>query len=416
MSGVGVAVPAIPPHGFIPALEGLRAFAALGVLVTHVAFQTGSTSWPVLGRGLGRLDMAVAVFFALSGALLWRPRAEAARGLGAEPRLRTYLRSRVVRILPVYWAVVIAVLVLLPEAGTGWKLWLANLTLTQVFVPYGLTGGLTQMWSLSVEMTFYLLLPILAVALARLRTSWRVPVLLVAAAASLSWAFLPIGTPVGVHTDTWMPGYLSWFVAGMLIGEAAAVAAVVPGDAAGVSRAERWVLAAGRRRWLMAGLATVAFVASSTDLAGPEGLVRTEPWQFCVKTALGALIGFGLVAPLVLRTDRHRILDHPVVLALGRWSYGIFLWHLLVLGAVFPIFGVLPFTGQFFTVLIPTMVISVVVAAASYALIEEPARRRFGRARPKRPKKPPKMPPKKPSGGTAIADTPAATTAMTARS
>ncbi len=399
--------PAVPPHGFIPALEGLRAIAALGVLVTHVAFQTGATAWPVLGRGLGRLDMAVAVFFALSGALLWRPRAEAARGLGREPKLRVYLRSRVVRILPVYWVVVVAVLVLLPEAGAGWKLWLSNLTLTQVFTPYGLTGGLTQMWSLSVEMVFYLLLPLFAVGLARLRTSWRVPVLLIAAVASLCWAYLPIDTPDGVHTDTWMPGYLSWFVAGMLVAEAAAAAAVIAARGAGaVSGPERWVLAAGRRRWSMAALATIAFVASSTDLAGPEGLIRPEPWQFSAKIALGALIGFGLVAPLVLRTDRHLLLDHPATLALGRWSYSIFLWHLLVLGAVFPIFGIPAFSGRFLIVLVATAAISIVVAAASYALIEEPVRRRFARPRPR---------PRPRPAGTGIADAPAATTATTAR-
>lgn len=394
----------VPPHGFIPALEGLRAIAALGVLVTHVAFQTGATAWPVIGRGLGRLDMAVAVFFALSGALLWRPRAEAARGQRREPGLRTYLRSRMVRILPVYWAVVIAVLVLLPEAGSGWKLWVSNLTLTQVITPYGLTAGLTQMWSLSVEMAFYLLLPVFAIALGRLRPSWRVPVLVCAAIMSLTWAYLPITTAPGVHTDTWMPGYLSWFISGMLIAEAAAAAAVIADRGAGaVSRPERWVLAAGRRRWMMAGLATAAFVASSTDLAGPEGLVRPEPWQFSAKIALGALIGFGLVAPLVLRTDRHLLLNHPAMLALGRWSYSIFLWHLLVLGAVFPIFGIPAFSGRFVFVLVATTAISVVVAAASYALIEEPARRRFGRPRAKKP------------SGTGIADATAATTATTAR-
>ena len=38
-------------------------------------------------------------------------------------------------------------------------MWLANLTLTQIYVPLTLTAGLTQMWSLSVEVTFYLVLP-----------------------------------------------------------------------------------------------------------------------------------------------------------------------------------------------------------------------------------------------------------------
>jgi peptidoglycan/LPS O-acetylase OafA/YrhL len=50
-------------RSFLPAVEGMRACAALGVVVTHVAFQTGHTSG-ITGRLLGRFDLAVAVFFA----------------------------------------------------------------------------------------------------------------------------------------------------------------------------------------------------------------------------------------------------------------------------------------------------------------------------------------------------------------
>ncbi|MGV7637127.1 acyltransferase family protein, partial [Mycobacterium kansasii] len=84
------------------------------------------------------------------------------------------------------------------------------LSLTQVFVPYSLTDGLTQMWSLSVEMLFYLLLPLAALALVRLRgdaARWRVPVLLAAAAVSLSWAWVGAALPLppGVNHHNWLP-------------------------------------------------------------------------------------------------------------------------------------------------------------------------------------------------------------------
>ena len=64
---------------FLPAVEGMRACAAIGVVVTHVAFETGHSSG-FDGRLFGRFDLAVAVFFALSGFLLWRGHAGAARG------------------------------------------------------------------------------------------------------------------------------------------------------------------------------------------------------------------------------------------------------------------------------------------------------------------------------------------------
>ena len=86
-------------RSFLPAVEGMRACAAMGVVLTHVAFQTG-TSGGVVGRLLHRFDLAVAVFFALSGFLLWRGHAAAGRGIAERPRTGHYLRARVVRIMP----------------------------------------------------------------------------------------------------------------------------------------------------------------------------------------------------------------------------------------------------------------------------------------------------------------------------
>ncbi|MFE9579303.1 acyltransferase family protein [Nocardia sp. NPDC006044] len=349
----------------------MRGMAALGVLLTHVAFQTGAAGTPVIGRVLGRFDMAVAVFFALSGFLLWRPHAAAARGLGRAPSLGYYLRHRAARILPAYWAVVCAVLVLLPSAaGTaGLRVWVSNLALLQVFVPLTLTDGLTQMWSLSVEVAFYLVLPLLAFAAMWLRGNaarWRVPVLLGVAAVSLSWNFIPVPTPDAIHSDNWLPGYLPWFAMGMVLAE-------LSFDSGPLSR---WRRPAGNQ-WVMWAIALAAFLLSSTDVGGPGGLTHAQPWQYAAKMALGAIIGFGLLAPLVLGDPGrpHRWLRSRVAATIGRWSYGIFLWHLAVLWVVFPVFGIVPFSGDFGYVLVLTVALTLPVAAASYALIEEPMRR-----------------------------------------
>ncbi|MFE7742961.1 acyltransferase family protein [Nocardia sp. NPDC057455] len=362
----------VRPRAFVPALEGMRGMAALGVLLTHVAFQTGAAGTPVVGRVWGRFDMAVAVFFALSGFLLWRPHAAAARGLDTAPPVGYYLRHRAARILPAYWVVVCAVLVLLPSAaGTaGLRVWASNLALLQVFVPLTLTDGLTQMWSLSVEVAFYLVLPVLAFALVRLRgpaARRRVPVLLALALLSLGWNLIPVPTPDAIHADNWLPGYLPWFAAGMILAELAEHSV----------RLSRW-WKVGANQPLMWAVAVAAFLLAATDLAGPAGLTRAEPWQYVVKMGLGAIIGFALLAPLVLRDPAaraHRWLESPVAATLGRWSYGIFIWHLAVLSIVFPVFGILPFQGDFGYVLALTIAVTLPVAAASYALVEEPVRR-----------------------------------------
>src|SRR6202522_3827970 len=73
---------------FLPAVEGMRACAAIGVVITHVAFDTGHSSG-IDGRLFGRFDLAVAVFFALSGFLLWRGHAAAARDDRKSTRLNS---------------------------------------------------------------------------------------------------------------------------------------------------------------------------------------------------------------------------------------------------------------------------------------------------------------------------------------
>lgn len=363
--------PVPPPRAFIPALEGMRGMAALGVLLTHVAFQTGSGHIRVLGPILERFDMAVAVFFALSGFLLWRPHAARAHGYGSAPSTARYLLHRFARIMPAYWVVVVFVLVLLPSAAqsANLRVWVSNLFLLQVFVPLTLTDGLTQMWSLSVEVAFYLVLPLLAWLVVRLRgraARWRVPVLGVLIAVSLTWNFWPVPTPDAIHADNWLPGYLPWFGAGMVLAELIHL----------VAPASRWGRVLSNQR-LMWAIALVAFLISATEYGGPAGLERAEPWQYAMKMLLGMILGFGLLAPLVLRpveAKPHRWLESSPAAVLGRWSYGIFLWHLVVLTMVFPVFAILPFNGHLLYVLTLTVLGTLPLAAASYALIEEPAR------------------------------------------
>ncbi|MEU4316252.1 acyltransferase [Nocardia sp. NPDC024068] len=367
---------------FLPALEGMRGLAALGVVLTHVAFQTGANTIPVFGRLLERFDMAVAVFFALSGFLLWRPHALAAHGRGEPPALGYYLRHRIARIMPAYWVVVCAVLLLVPAAaGTaGVQVWFSNLLLLQVFIPLTLTDGLTQMWSLSVEVAFYLVLPLLAWLLHGLRgrkATARVPVVMVFGLAFLTWNFIPVPTPDAIHADNWLPAYLPWFAGGMLLAELLCD-----------ERRARWRRILGNQP-LMWAIAATAFVVSATDLGGVAGLTRAEPWQYAAKMGLGTLVGFALLAPLVLGVPGkpHRWLTSAPAATAGRWSYGIFIWHLAVLSVIFPVFGILHFHGDFLVVLALTVAFTLPIAAASHALIEEPSRqwaRRYDRPRPAR--------------------------------
>jgi peptidoglycan/LPS O-acetylase OafA/YrhL len=353
-------------RSFLPAVEGMRACAAMGVVVTHVAFQTGHSSG-VTGRLFGRFDLAVAVFFALSGFLLWRGHAAAARGLGPRPRTGHYLRSRVVRIMPAYVVAVVVILSLLPDADhASPTVWLANLTLTQIYVPLTLTGGLTQMWSLSVEVSFYLALPILALLARRLPVGARVPVIAALAALSWAWGWAPIHSGAGTNALNWPPAFFSWFAAGMVLAEWVHSPVGLP-----VRLAQK-----KGGRVVMAVVAVLAYLLAASPLAGPEGLIPGTATQFAVKTAAGALVAFALVAPLVLdRMDTgHRLLGSAALVTLGRWSYGLFVWHLAALAMVFPVLGTFAFTGRMPAVLALTLVFGWAIAAVSYGLVESPCR------------------------------------------
>ncbi|GAT10899.1 integral membrane acyltransferase [Mycolicibacterium novocastrense] len=349
-------------RGFLPAVEGMRACAAVGVVVTHVAFQTGHTGG-VSGRLFGRFDLAVALFFALSGFLLWRGHASAARGLRPIPPTGHYLRSRIVRIMPGYLVAVVVILSLLPEAKADLTVWLANLTLTQIYVPLTLTAGLTQMWSLSVEVAFYMALPLLALLVRRVPVRARIPVIAAAGLASLGWAVLPIATSAGVNHLNWPPAFFSWFAAGMLLAELT----VTPVG---------WPHRLARRRVLMAVIAVAAFLVAASPVAGPEGLTPGTVSQFVVKIAMGAVVAGALLAPLVLdRPDTpHRLLGSTTMVTLGRWSYGLFIWHLAALAMVFPVIGEFAFNGHMPVVLVLTVVFGFAIAAVSYALVESPCR------------------------------------------
>ncbi len=347
---------------FLPAVEGMRACAAIGVVITHVAFQTGNTGG-ITGRLLGRFDLAVALFFALSGFLLWRGHAASERGLRHRPQTGHYLRSRLVRIMPGYLVAVVVILTLMPDTSANLTVWLANLTLTQVYVPLTLTSGLTQMWSLSVEVSFYLALPVLALLARRLPVPARIPAVAALAAASLAWGLIPFDPPYGVNPLNWPPAFFSWFAAGIVLAELS----VSPVG---------WAHRLARRPVLMAGIALAAFLVAASPWAGPEGLTPGTVGQFVLKTSMGAVVAGALLAPLVLDAPDtpHRVLGSPVMVTLGRWSYGLFIWHLAALAMVFPLIGEFPFNGHMPLVLVLTLVFGFAIAAVSYALVESPCR------------------------------------------
>lgn len=367
-----------PPAPFLPSLEGLRAVACSGIIITHVAFQTGSDTGSLINRMMARTDFFVPVFFALSGFLLWRRhRTDFSFSFDATSR-RTivgYYVKRIGRIFPAYLATILIVIAFFPVAERPSVVQiLANVTMTQIYVPDGLVGGLTHLWSLCVEMAFYLVLPLLAICYGRITQWWRITVIVALSVLSFGWAFIPAFAdpppPGGLNPHIMPPAFTAWFAVGFIAAELEAmVLAKVDNDRREELAVVRFL---ARFRWLFWLIAVGALAVAASD--GPEGLTHSTPAEFARRTFYGLIFAAALIIPYAV-SPRSPWLESAGMQALGRWSYSIFLWHMSMLSLVFPLLGIGLFQGYVIPVLLGTFVLTVPVAALSYSLVEEPSRR-----------------------------------------
>lgn len=393
MTETGSRFPAGPAGGTgrLTALDGIRALAALAVLVYHVAVETGAALHDgFLGALLSRGDVAVPVFFTLSGFLLYLPHARAVIEGTAAPRAGAYLLRRALRILPAYWLVVAVALPLWsPEHVTDAATWLKLLLLVHVYDPApwwsGLgPAGLAQMWSLCVETAFYLVLPLLAAALAWFaarkgadpgRRARRLLTALAAISAlSYLWTLLVYYPEYRPHLVTWLPRSATFFTPGMALAVVAVWARREPDGPA--ARAVHAVRASAGTLWLVAGL---AYAVAASPVTGPRFLGIDGVWSGLFELALYSLVAACLVAPAALlphaATPMGRLLATPVLRYLGRVSYGVFLWQFVVLRAWYSLSGQQPFTGNLVPNLFAVGALTVLLAAVTHHLVEEPFRR-----------------------------------------
>ncbi|MGV0815327.1 acyltransferase [Mycolicibacterium boenickei] len=347
----------------IASLTGVRAVAALTVMGTHAAYGTGLLSQGYLGLMSARLEVGVAIFFVLSGLLLFRPWVQAAASGSDAPSVRRYARNRFRRIMPAYVVTVLVVYGIYelrpvqPNPGHTWTGLLRNLTLTQIygnnyFTEY-LHQGLTQMWSLAVEVAFYAVLPLLAYLLLVVlcRRRFR-PVLLLAGLAGLG-ALSPLWLVLLHNTDwlpvgggTWLPHYLVWFIGGMMLAVLSAM---------------------GVRCYAMAALplALACYLVVSTPLAGTVTAPVLGLTEDLAKTMFYVLIATLVVAPLTLAGDGlyARMMGSRPMVWLGEISYEIFLLHVVVMDLVMElVLGWNVYTGSATVLFIVTLVATVPAA------------------------------------------------------
>jgi peptidoglycan/LPS O-acetylase OafA/YrhL len=366
-----------------PVLDTVRAVGALAVLTTHTAFQSGDyVRHGMWGTLLSRLDIGVAVFLVLSGFLLSRPHlARAAAGLQHPPTGRYYWK-RLLRIYPVYLVTVVIALGVIPENdGVGPGGWVGTLLLADSYTADRLPHGLTQMWSLAVEVAFYLVLPALmlaAVGRSRRLRPHRVGAVLALLVATSCWWHLSLAAAVDDRTAgvplMWLPAYLTWFAVGIALALAHVLhqTTAVPGpmlrllSTLGSMPGVCWTVVAG------------LMLVAATPLAGPSLLFVATPGQSLGKHLLYAVVGGLVVLTGVFSPPDGRyarLMSMPPLRHLGLISFSTFCIHLPVLRLVMAVTGYDLFDGHGLQIWALTLVLSLVASEALYRLVERPGMR-----------------------------------------
>jgi peptidoglycan/LPS O-acetylase OafA/YrhL len=371
-----------------PCLNGLRLIAASMVVLTHAAFFTGRYQDDGPGRIFSRLDSGVALFFVLSGFLLALPMLRAVAEGRRGPRPAAYYWRRALRVLPVYWLTVVVALVLFPgKEGVSAADWVRNLLLGQIYGWAWLREGLTHTWSLCTEVSFYLVLPILVALLGRLSGErWRpgpvlagLGVLMLLGLVWLGWS--EADDRVTAPLNLWLPAFMTWFGAGM-----AMAVLVVSGRQWRPARLAHELGSSPATCWAVAG---ALFWIACTPVAGPIGLTGNAAGPAIVRNLLYAGAATMAVWPLVFGDQTagwaRRVLASRPVSYLGEISYGIFLFHLVVLTGFYALIDRPTFTGEVWSTFLVGWIGGVVLAALSYRLLERPLMARWRRLVPERP-------------------------------
>jgi peptidoglycan/LPS O-acetylase OafA/YrhL len=364
-----------PAH--FPLFDSLRAIAALTVFVIHDIYQVAvnrpeNHAWYRFGV---HLDVAVPIFFAVSGFLLYRP--FLAASLAGRPlSVRAYLWRRALRIVPAYWVALAIITVwfdLREVQSVSGALRFGGFA--QIYSDWSALRGVGQAWTLDVEVAFYVFLPVFALWLCRARTvRAALTGVLALIAFSVAWkAFALVQTDAQrLDSAPWLyplPAQLDQLGAGMLL---AVLSLVEDVD-------ERPLVRLVVRRpgiaWLLAFAVWV--LDSLLTESGQHFGARISDPQYLVKHELYAGFVFLLLAPAVFG-DRagggltRRVLRWRPLLWVGTISYSFYLWHYAVIAQFERWWGRFPHGAGWALWFAETLAGSLVLGAAGFYLIERP--------------------------------------------
>lgn len=335
--------------GYIPAIDGLRAIAVASVVLYHL--------WPAaLPGGFTGVD----IFFVISGFVVTG--SLAGKSFASRRELLAFFYARrLVRIMPALIAMLLAATLatqlFVPDAwlsrsvmqtGVSAFAGLSNIVLgldsDTYFGPQAAYNPFTHTWSLGVEEQFYLLFPFLMWGHLRgQRSAFRLVAGLTIASLILCAVLSQMQPRLAFYL---MPSRFWELGLGMLL-------------CLSIDRWRPWVAARG---WI----ALPALAAIAAGLALPY--TATFPFPVALLPVLGtaALIALVCARPASIAG---RVLETRPMVAIGKLSYSLYLWH-------WPVFVLFRWTSGLDTLplQLAALALSVSLSIASYRLVEQPLR------------------------------------------
>lgn len=339
----------------------IRLFAALQVLLVHAGHHLGldSAPWRALASALDCFP-GVPIFFFVSGYLI-------SASWVHDPSLSRYAVRRFFRIYPALWVCLGVTMVLLVARGAldgapvEIAVWaLAQLSIVQFYNPQflrdfgvGVVNG--SLWTIPVELTFYVVLPVAFLAVGRIAKG--------SGSRSVGWLLLGLGLVLSAFTDWLVASRPQAPTARLLMVSLPPFLYMFAFGVAAFAHRERLLPMAVRVGWWAVPLYAVIAYASAEGGIGRLGM-RPDAGLF-------ALLGLAILGAA---HSRPRLSER--FLRGNDISYGTYIYHMLVVNMLVSV----GWPGSPATVLV-VAVVTLLLAWASWRLVERPclhlARQRF---------------------------------------
>lgn len=377
--------------GTLLAGDGVRGVGMLCVFFTHLFIIADTDDYSnVEAYGwaapiLGHIDLGLSAFFVLSGYLIARPFARAYVVGTRRPRLRSYVRNRVLRVVPAFYLFTVLVLLRFGFDGTiqtgpgapadtseWWQV------LGQFLFVQGQTGGpaavpIGPAWSIGAEVGFYVLIPIAAFVAyrvgERVASEHKRAALALAAIAVVTFLSIAARGAGDKYAFTWLtspPAIMYVFMPGVAVAILEPLLVGLFRDRAKRARLVAW--------GAFAAAALCAVVYAATDYDARQTPIHHALGQRALIAALctGALI-LGLVVLQLGTGKAPRLFGNRPMLWMGARSYSFYLVHIWILFELDEILAQDMRLGTRVIVMAAiALPLTTLVAALSYRYVERP--------------------------------------------